>query len=244
MSDKNIDKGTAWFAELHNLLARVRACIICVTKENVRSPWLLYEAGAISGRTGFVCPYLVGVEPSMLADGPLIMWQCARATKIETLSLIYALNKTLDENRRHHATLLNTNFEVQWPAFESQLSRIVTMDVQVSNQFVTTDADQLAGVNLSSEARSLLIEASNDPNGIIIFVRSSVGTHIQVHGRAVADPSNTRAVAVWKEAIDHLVAYGLLELRGKGEIFALTGKGYRIADLLKQGLPAQAKEGT
>jgi len=70
MSDKDIDKGTEWFAELQGLLGRAKLCIICVTAENVRSPWLYYETGAIAAKNDEqvrVCPYLVGIEPSMLS---------------------------------------------------------------------------------------------------------------------------------------------------------------------------------
>ena len=83
MSSKDIDKGKEWFAELQSVLAEARLCIICVTPENVRSPWIYYETGAIAakGPDVLICPFLVGVSPNLLADGPLGKWQCTLADK-------------------------------------------------------------------------------------------------------------------------------------------------------------------
>ena len=43
MSSKDIDKGKLWFGELQDFLGEATSCIICVTGENVRSPWIYYE---------------------------------------------------------------------------------------------------------------------------------------------------------------------------------------------------------
>jgi hypothetical protein len=50
MSDKDIDKGKQWFGELQGFLADATSTIICVTRENVRSPWIYYETGAIAAK--------------------------------------------------------------------------------------------------------------------------------------------------------------------------------------------------
>jgi hypothetical protein len=45
---------------------------------------------------------------------------------------------------------------------------------------------------------------------------------------------SARSVARWKGALDTLISYGLLEERGyKGEVFALTERGFEAADLLR-----------
>lgn len=69
MSSKDIDKGKPWFSELQNFLGEATSCIICVTSENVRSPWIYYETGAIAAKKQdvLVCPYLVGIGVSMIA---------------------------------------------------------------------------------------------------------------------------------------------------------------------------------
>ena len=235
MSDKDIDKGTEWFAELQGLLGRAKLCIICVTAENVRSPWLYYETGAIAAKNDErvrVCPYLVGIEPSMLSDGPLGKWQCTMATKPDTLALIRSLNKVLDEGKRHHPTVLEGNFETRWPEFEKELNRILAVDIKGGDTFVATDADQLAGYNLSSDARTLLIEAAKDRHGDILRCQDSGGLHVQTNGREFVERLNPRSEAKWKKAIADLVGCGLLEAHGAGETFSVTASGYEVADLL------------
>ena len=237
MSDKDIDKGTEWFAELQGLLGRAKLCIICVTAENVRSPWLYYETGAIAAKNDAqvrVCPYLVGIEPSLLSDGPLGKWQCTVATKADTLALIRSLNKVLDEGKRHHETLLEGNVEAKWPEFEEELARIVALDIKGGDAFITTEADQLAGYKLTLEARTLLIEAAKDRHGAILCGEDTGGLHVQTNGREFVEYGNPRSEANWKKAIADLVRSGLLEAQGTaGEIFGVTASGYEVADLLR-----------
>ena len=45
MSSKDIDKGKQWLSELQGFLGEATSCIICVTAEDVRSPWIYYETG-------------------------------------------------------------------------------------------------------------------------------------------------------------------------------------------------------
>ncbi|MGH9429528.1 MAG: TIR domain-containing protein, partial [Terriglobia bacterium] len=121
MSSKDIAKGREWFRELQGVLEHTRVCIICVTAENVRSPWIYFEAGAIAakGPKVLICPYLVGVSQSMLADGPLGEWQCTIADQGDTWELIKSLNSSalvvLD------VSLLKRNFSARWPDFAAQI---------------------------------------------------------------------------------------------------------------------------
>ena len=155
MSSKDIDKGKQWFSELQDFLGEATSCVICVTSENVRSPWIYYETGAIAAKKQdvLVCPYLVGIGTSMIADGPLAQFQCTEATKEDTLALIRSLNKALANP--HDEELLCGNFENKWPEFEQELTRILEMDVTAPADFVETEADGLAGYKLSAEARKV-----------------------------------------------------------------------------------------
>jgi len=235
MSSRDIEKGREWFQELQDMLLRTRVCIICVTPENVRSPWIYYEAGAIAARGPdvLICPYLVGVSPSMLADGPLGQWQCTAADQDDTWELIKSLNSNALASR-HDVSVLRGNFDARWPGFEAQVRRVAESDVDAQEGFVATDADQLAGTNLSAEARTMIVEVSREPSGTLLYVRTFGGTSFQTHGVNLCPDQSPRTVARWKAAMDGLVACNILEPRGyKGEIFVLTAKGYDIADALR-----------
>ena len=145
MSNKDIDKGKQWFGELQAFLGEATSCVICVTAENVRSPWIYYETGAIAAKKQevLVCPYLIGIGISMIADGPLAQYQCTEATKEDTLALIRSLNRALA--KPHDEGLLAGNFESKWPEFEEELTRVIETEVAAPAGFVETDADVLAG---------------------------------------------------------------------------------------------------
>ena len=59
MSDTDIHTGRQWFGEIANQLEQSDFGIICLTPENLKAPWLLFEAGALSKRheESFVIPY-------------------------------------------------------------------------------------------------------------------------------------------------------------------------------------------
>ncbi|MHB0959287.1 MAG: TIR domain-containing protein [Pirellulaceae bacterium] len=234
MSSKDIDKGKQWFGELQDFLSDATSCIICVTSENVRSPWIYYETGAIAAKKQdvLVCPYLVGIGVSMIADGPFAQYQCTEATKDDTLALIRSLNKALA--RPHDEGLLFGNFENKWPEFEQELSRILEIESPVPADFVETEADILAGYKLSAEARKVLVMAAAT-DGYVMDVRDRSGAEIRAGNVALNDPSNRRSTSIWEQAIKDLVEYDLLSGRGhKGEVFEVSAKGYEVADVLRQ----------
>jgi len=91
---------------------------------------------------------------------------------------------------------------------------------------------------LSNEAKLLLIEASEDSNGMVIKVATAGGTHVQAHGKQFVEMGNPRSEAKWIAAVKQLISHNLIEDRGyKGEVFAITNKGYEIADLIKKSNP-------
>src|SRR4051812_22693174 len=82
MSQTDIMAGSRWGIELAKQLDETHFGIICVTREALDSPWLLFEAGAISKsiERGRVCPYLIDLNPNEL-QGPLSQFQCKGAKR-------------------------------------------------------------------------------------------------------------------------------------------------------------------
>jgi hypothetical protein len=84
---------------------------------------------------------------------------------------------------------------------------------------------------LSGDAKQLLIEASHDPNGQIIHLRSSLGLAVQTNRKNFVQGMDPRSEATWKAALAELVHVGLLEAVGrKGNVFQITDAGYKLAD--------------
>jgi predicted secreted protein len=88
--------------------------------------------------------------------------------------------------------------------------------------------------NLSSEAKELLMEASNSQDGIVWIMYHSTGLHVKTNEKFYGEENNRRSQATWESAVKELADESLLQDRGyKGKFFELTGKGYKVAEVLK-----------
>ncbi len=124
LSSVDITAGSRWQDEIAFQLKESRVGIIFLTPENVSSPWLLYEVGALSKalEMAYVCPYLFGFSPSEL-KGPLIQFQATTGDKVGTYSLIRTLNRALGQNSIEERRLEYT-FEKWWPDLEEHFQSI------------------------------------------------------------------------------------------------------------------------
>ena len=95
-SPKDISKGKGWNIELNRRLKTARLGIIVVTHDSQSSPWLLFEAGAISNNfdEALVCPILFDMSISDLT-GPLTQFQITTYHKAEIHKLIGTINNGL-----------------------------------------------------------------------------------------------------------------------------------------------------
>jgi len=89
----DIPAGQKWFSQLLGELHCADYCIVCMTPENMRSPWLLFETGAIAARskeTRISC-YLLELLPEQLAHHPLYAFQAVRANRKGTAALVRSI---------------------------------------------------------------------------------------------------------------------------------------------------------
>jgi RNA polymerase sigma factor (sigma-70 family) len=126
MSASDIFKGARWSAEIARELESTRVGIICVTRENLNSQWLLFETGALSKTLvdTFVCPYLIDLEPAELT-GPLAQFQASRSDREDTKRLVKTINAAALESGLSEKRL-DEAFDVWWPQLESSLKSIRT----------------------------------------------------------------------------------------------------------------------
>jgi hypothetical protein len=124
LSSEDIDKGARWGTDVASRLEAAKAGIICLTPSNLHSDWILFEAGALSKtlKNTFVCPFLIGLEPSDVKP-PLAQFQATRAAKEDVLKLLKTLNSALGDNALPEAHI-DEAFDVWWPKLESQLKSL------------------------------------------------------------------------------------------------------------------------
>lgn len=129
MSQHDIEAGARWNAELSSQLEQTRFGILCLTRSNTNSPWLLFEAGALAKSLSetFVCPYLIDLEPNEIPAGPLTQFQAKRANPTETLELMQSINKALKDGGLQDENL-RRSFERWWGDLESAVKKLPDED--------------------------------------------------------------------------------------------------------------------
>ena len=94
LSKSDIQAGERWSVEIAKELEACNFGIICVTKENVAAPWILFEAGALakSMQDGRVIPLLLDLDVKDIS-GPLAQFQTKKADNGGIKDLALSLNK-------------------------------------------------------------------------------------------------------------------------------------------------------
>lgn len=177
MSDHDINAGTRWSQDLGRQLETSTIGIICLTKENMNAPWLLFEAGSLAKNVSEsrVIPYLIGLKPTDVIF-PLAQFQSASANMEGTLKLLKSINSVL-ESPIPEDRLLRI-FERWWQDFNVKLTSFhsSTKDTPEIRSERDPDFEKITIKNLL-EMRS----------GLKYFVGYFPGTHIHLpwHAEAV-----------------------------------------------------------
>lgn len=125
VSSEDIDKGTRWSSHIAGELSDSNYGIIVVTKENIKAPWINFEAGALSKQIeqSYVSPFLFNLKRSEV-DGPLLQFQSTIYEKEDVKKLIESINKSLDSEALDQGRL-DKVFDVWWPSLEESLNALL-----------------------------------------------------------------------------------------------------------------------
>jgi hypothetical protein len=121
VSSEDIEKGAYWLPALRRELERTAYGVVCVTPDNVASPWLSFEAGVLSAAVdgARVSPFLVGLPPSRLR-GPLGTFQATVLEHDDVLRLVRGINAACGEDALPPRRL-ELAFERAWPVLVVEL---------------------------------------------------------------------------------------------------------------------------
>lgn len=124
VSSEDIEKGTRWNTDIAKELKESTFGIICVTKDNLKEPWLNFEAGALSKEleNSFVAPFLLDVKPSDLKDSPISQFQATSFTTDDLNRLIKTLNTAAENSLQ--ADNLERTFNLWYPDLKDKLSNL------------------------------------------------------------------------------------------------------------------------
>lgn len=124
VSSEDISKGQFWLPELTAALQESKFGICCLTPENVSSPWMAFEAGAMVAYQKAkerVAPVLLGLKPTD-AIGPYGSLQHAQFTVEDFTKLLLSINAVsespIDKERVERAV------KSHWPALSTKATAI------------------------------------------------------------------------------------------------------------------------
>lgn len=144
VSSEDIAKGARWSGDIAKELQASSYGIICVTKDNSQSPWINFEAGALSKEIekSNVSPFLFDLRPSEI-QGPLSQFMFVLNDKGEIFKLLSGINDRLEVEQRLEKDVLKKAFEVWWPHLKEELAKIESEQVVKPKSERRTEVEML-----------------------------------------------------------------------------------------------------
>jgi len=123
MSDRDIQAGERWSQVLGTELEKCNFGIVCLTADNLNSPWLLFESGALAKSVshGRVVPFCLDLSP---ADVPYVFaqFQVVEANKEGASKLLQSINQAQEDKLPPER--LDRIFTRWWPDLDRKLREI------------------------------------------------------------------------------------------------------------------------
>lgn len=203
----DIEKGTRWNSEIAKELESSEVGILCVTRDNLHSDWVMFEAGALSKSLdkAHVCPVLFGIHNTDLA-GPLKQFQTTEFDKEDFKKLVSVINNKLGENKLP-AKVLDSVFEKWWPELKTKIDKILKKLGQDDTEPIRTERGLLEEILELGRATFQNTRRSSppiSPGAIQELLRK----YIDLHDNQVAGQGGYQdtldALQGMKKAIDYL----------------------------------------
>ena len=123
MSEQDIEAGSRWASEVSTMLQESDFGVVCLTPENLKAPWILFEAGALSKMIdkSNVVPFRFGLDATDVAP-PLSQFQGVNADKEGTYRLVMSINRARKTPIPQEK--LERTFDLWWPQLEQKINEV------------------------------------------------------------------------------------------------------------------------
>jgi TIR domain len=200
----DIDKGKKWNQEITQNLEESKVGILCITRDNINAPWILFEAGAISkSHDSYVCTFLIDLVPTDLT-GPLSIFQATRFNKEDVFKLITTINQIIQKNGGKSLSIENLKsvFETFYPKLEQKIESISNNSNTKTEKAIRTDRELLeetvqilrilkqSKIGVTTDAKKLLnfyAEKYANYIGGIKYYQSGTDEHIEKFMSFISD---------------------------------------------------------
>lgn len=142
MSSESIEKGARWSTHIGKELEEARFGLVILTKENLSSRWLHFEAGAVAKSVdeSRLAPLLFGLRPADVLQ-PLSQFQITTFTKDDMLRLLKSANVASESALMPDARLVAL-FEKLWPDLKEKIE-LILQDYGSTKNVVTRSIEEI-----------------------------------------------------------------------------------------------------
>jgi len=121
MSHHDLSSGGRWTEQLSKELEQSNFGIVCLTPDNLQSPWILFEAGALTKHVeGRACCLLLRGLGLADVSGPLSQFQNRVFSRGEFQKLLFDMNELLDGSL--DKPNLQMIFDKWWPDLDEEVT--------------------------------------------------------------------------------------------------------------------------
>ncbi len=198
VSSSDIEKGRRWIQEIGENLEKIKVGIVCLNKDNLNEPWILFEAGAIAKtKDAYVCTFLLDLTPTDVQP-PLSQFLHTKCEKEEIRKLVIAINNALGKSggKALPIEVLNKIFDKFWPDLDESLKKIITTNPS-SNPVKRPDRELLEEILevLRSQEHSRYVMV-DDQTSRGYGIGSALAGFVPASSIASMSPSGTAYISV------------------------------------------------
>lgn len=143
-STDDIEKGARGNTMLAKELEDASIGILCLTRENLEAPWIMFEAGALSKSLdkSRVCPILFGELSTTDLQGPLTNFQASKFSQEDMLKVLATINKQASDAALETKVLDNV-FEKWWPELDQKVKEVMSKTPKDTSGKIRDDRELL-----------------------------------------------------------------------------------------------------
>jgi TIR domain len=174
----DIDKGANWPAELSDRLETTYVGVVFLSRENLASPWLHFEVGALAKtKGGRPCIVLLDILPTDV-KGPLSLYQHTQCTEEDIRRLVQNLRAWGESEGEKviSAKALDTLFNRSWPALEQSFKNVLKAGATAAGPLRTADDLSRETLTVVRSLRDEIAALRTEMSGVGIVPPRSVAS--------------------------------------------------------------------
>ena len=142
MSQHDLESGSRWALELARELGDSSFGLVCLTRDNLLNPWLLFEAGALTKHLeGRACALLLNGLGATDVSMPLAQFQNRAFSKEEFITLVRDLNRRQEQPLDGEQLALV--FDKWWPDLEREYAAVASRSINSSVSLPSRDEREI-----------------------------------------------------------------------------------------------------